>query len=68
MDLHRIDENWIISYVDEFHDWLKEQDQRDRDAERRHRELAKVHAEGWKGVATAIERGLGSIAAALGSR
>ncbi|MER7280449.1 hypothetical protein ABT369_39030 [Dactylosporangium sp. NPDC000244] len=68
MDLRRIDENWILSYVDQLHKWLNEQDQRDRDAERRHRELAKVHAEGWKQVAGAIERGLGSIADAIRSR
>ncbi|GAA0719713.1 hypothetical protein Drose_06015 [Dactylosporangium roseum] len=63
-----ISEDWIIENADAVFRWTQDQDKRDRDTDQRHRDLMRVHAEGWKGVAAAIERGLGSIADAIRSR
>lgn len=63
-----ISEDWILDNADTLHAWLVDQEKRDRDADQRHRDMLRVHRDGWAGVATAIERGLGSIADALRSR
>lgn len=68
IEIRRIDEQWILEIAETHHRWITDQDQRDRDAEQRHKDLMRVHAEGWKSVASAIERGLGSIADALRQR
>lgn len=68
IEIQRIDEQWILEIAETHHRWIGEQDKRDRDADQRHKELMRIHADGWKGVAGAIERGLGSIADALRQR
>lgn len=65
IELRRIDEDWIIEIAETHNRWIQDQDKRDRDADQRHKDLMRVHADGWKGVAVAIERGLGSIADAI---
>jgi hypothetical protein len=40
-------------------------DDREKAADQRSRDLAKVHADGWKSVADAIAKGLGAIADAV---
>lgn len=62
-----LDAQWVRTLGDEIYNQLcgREATERDRIADKRHRELVDTHREGWKNVATAITGGLGAIAAAI---